>query len=198
VAAWPRQTAGAVSKSLVLGLAKLGVRASARARTRRAVDRHNAALKAQSGSASASTAGLSDLCFMSGEENEIEACGRKLAGCAHKFTREAFFSHGSIMTGPSHVHVARLVRADALTSPDDVAQSIAEKSVSLSQLLPAPPAAGEMEAAFKSAFEEVFGLSFARESLSRSDVGLVEERAAEKRAVLAAESRAAQPTGGAC
>ncbi len=194
-AAWPRQTANAVSRSLVLGLSKLGVRASARARRGRAADVHDPV--AAERPAAPSDRRLTDLCFMSGVENEIEACGRKLAGCAHKFTREAFFSHGSIMTGPSHVHVARLVQPDARASQDALAQTIAEKSVALSQLLPGPPAAGQMEAAFKSAFEEVFELCLAPESLSQSGTRLVEERAAEKRSVLAAAFRTAKSTGGA-
>ena len=182
---WPRETAGAVSQSLVQGLSRLGVQASARRRTRGTADRAGPDPAAPG------------LCFMSGAENEIEASGRKLAGCAHKSTREAFFSHGSVMTGSGHVHVARLVRANTPPSSAGLALSMAEKSISLSELLGEVPGAEEMESAFRTAFESVLGLRFRPDSLSAAGARLVEERAAQKRSVLAAAVQGAQMTGGA-
>jgi lipoate-protein ligase A len=129
--------------------------------------------------------GLGGLCFSSGVENEVEVGGKKLAGCAHKLTREAFFSHGSVMTGPRHVALARLVRPDSEHSTAELVRSLEENSVSLSELLPALPATAVMETAFKSAFEEVLGTRFVPGSLSAAEVRVVDQRAAEKRSVPA-------------
>jgi len=191
----PRETANAVSRSLVLGLSRLGVEARARSRSRRPVERSDAAPAAEG--AGSPEGRFTDLCFASGVENEIEVSGRKLAGCAHKLTREAFFSHGSVMTGPAHLRVARLLRQHAGPSATRLARSIAERSVSLSEVLQGAPAVDEMERELRSAFESVFALRFRTEGLSRDGARLVGERAAEKRAALAAALQAVRSTGGA-
>ena len=182
--AWPREVAGAVSRALRAGLSAMGVPASSRTSANGAADRPG-------------RRGASDLCFMSGAENEIEVSGRKLAGCAHKFTREAFFSHGSVLTGPRHVQIARLVRTDARCRAIGLAESIAERSTSLFQLLGRVPPADEMESAFKSAFESEFGLRFRPTELCHAGTALVEVRAAEKRSALASAVQAVKLTGGA-
>jgi len=240
--AWPKEMANAVSRSLVLGLSRLGVESSARGGKRRRVtveessgsrgcvkcDRREEPRGRRPADPGACAPGeaphrpdqrLTDICFMSGAEKEIEVSGRKLAGCAHKFTREAFFSHGSVMTGPGHIQIVQLVRCAAGTPAGPgqasgssahcgggegqashgtvengdgeparavLAQGMAERSISLSELLARLPAMDEMELAFRSAFESVFELSLRPESLSPAGAGLVAERAEEKRLTLAA------------
>ncbi|MBN1503864.1 MAG: lipoate--protein ligase family protein [Candidatus Eisenbacteria bacterium] len=195
VAVRPREAASAVARSLILGLSGLGVRA-ARTLLSRPPDRTGGETPAVGGSAGAPGGESAAVCFMSGVENEVEVSGRKLAGCAHKCTREAFFSHGSVMTGPGHLRLARLLKPNSESSRAVLGQGMAERSVSLSELLPEAPAVDEMESVFRSAFESVFGLSLRPEGLSPAAGELVEEWAAEKRAALAAAFRAVEPSGG--
>lgn len=206
----PREMANAVSGALVAGLCRLGVEAVARGRER---ERDDPGLPAAGPERARKRrphgGGLSDVCFASGAENEVEASGRKLAGCAHKLTREVFFSHGSIMTGPAHLKLVELIddpmkgpsrgvkrvyrkHADQ-SAPDprrsSLASEIASRCVSLSELLPGLPLPDELELAFKAAFESVFEFAMRPGRLSSAGERIVRQRAAEKRSALAAAGR---------
>jgi len=169
-ALWPRQFAKEVAGAVSAALVELGVAASV-----------------SSGENVAERPGApSPLCFSLGMENEVSVDGRKLAGCAHKFTGEAYFSHGSIMLGPSHARIVELLtsragRADFLR--------LREGCVSFSDLKREPPSLERAGRALRSGFEASFGVSFTDGRLSDNEKRLIRQRALEKRSTFERRER---------
>jgi len=119
----------------------------------------------------------SSLCFSSGAENEVVVGERKLAGCAHKFTREAFFSHGSIMTGYAHLRIVDLVRPEVGSM---TMSALGERSVCLSDLLQTVPGFETVGHELRKGIENSFGVSLEESRLSGREEELAGERAATK------------------
>jgi lipoate-protein ligase A len=168
---WPRQFASLTGTALCRALESLGVEVSLSPGAARSTLR-----SAQSGASFHGTRSV--LCFSSGTENEVVAGGRKLAGCAHKFTKEAFFSHGSIMTGPAHLLIVGLLRPEARTI---TMSTLGERSICLSDLLPIVPGLETVGCELKKATENNLGVPLAEEGLSSREEELADERAFEKR-----------------
>jgi len=150
-AKWPRQFAGLVADSIRRALDSVGVDASRSDALARGVRQ-------------------SRLCFSSNSENEIVVRDRKLAGCAHKFTKEAFFSHGSIMLGASHLRIVELMREETCASERKL---LAERSTCLGELLDPLPEREALGRELKRGVESVFGVT-----LSESRFTPEEKRAA--------------------
>ena len=49
-------------------------------------------------------------CFASTAKSEIVFSGKKLVGSAQRRTRSAFLQHGSILVGPEHLEIAKLLK----------------------------------------------------------------------------------------
>jgi lipoate-protein ligase A len=177
---WPRQFARFTGTALCRALQSLGVGASLSPSATHATPHGAQSAAAFQGSRSRATfhSTQSALCFGSGTENEIVVGGRKLAGCAHKFTREAFFSHGSIMIGRAHLRIVDLLRPEA----GAVGKStLSERSVCLSDLLPVVPGLETLGQKLKKGTEDSFGVSLAESELSTREEELASERAFIKR-----------------
>jgi lipoate-protein ligase A len=161
---WPRQFAGLVAAAVADALVELRVPASVLSgRSGGSVDEET-----------------SPLCFSAGMENEVGVNGRKLAGCAHKFTAEAYLSHGSIMLGRSHMRIAELLRSEA---PGADLKGLREGCISLSELmesLPSPERAGR---ALRGGFERRLCLAFVGGQLSGIEQKLIQEGTVEKRGI---------------
>jgi hypothetical protein len=102
---------------------------------------------------------------------------RKLAGCAHKFTREAFFSHGSIMTGYAHLRIVDLVRPEVGSI---TMSALGERSVCLSDLLQTVPSIETVGHELRKGIENSFGVLLEEGRLSDREEELAGERAATK------------------
>ncbi|MCX5799920.1 MAG: hypothetical protein NTX17_00815 [Candidatus Eisenbacteria bacterium] len=170
---WPRQFARLTGTALCEALRSLGVEASLSpaAEPRGANGVRSSRGSPVEGRATpngirSSGVARSSLCFSSGTENEVTVGGRKLAGCAHKFTREAFFSHGSTMTGAAHIRIVEVVgeRASGMS-----ASMLRERSVCLSDLLPSVPCLEIVGRELKRGVETSFGLSLVEGRLSRHE-----------------------------
>jgi lipoyl(octanoyl) transferase len=186
---WPKQFARLTGVALCRALESLGVGASLSQggthatfeSLQSAAARHgtqSAATFHSSQSATAFHGMRSALCFESGTENEIIVEGRKLAGCAHKFTREAFFSHGSIMVGRTHLRIVELLRPEARIIG---ASTLGERSICLSDLLAVVPGLETVGQKLKKETEDSFGVSLAEARLSGCEEQLAGERAFVKR-----------------
>ncbi len=159
---WPRQFAKLVAASVADALVELRVPASVLSEGGEAGVEHNS----------------SPICFAAGMENEVTVNGRKLAGCAHKFTAEAYFSHGSIMLGRSHMRIAELLRSEVAGA--DLVR-LREGCVSLSELTETVPSSESVGGALRKGFKRRLGLSFAEGQLSNVEERLVMKGALEKR-----------------
>lgn len=173
-AARPSVFAAAVGASLCSGLERLGVRASANVR------------RGSRGRGQGRGAGQPELCFASGVENEVEVSGKKLAGCAHKVSREVLFSHGSVIMGPGHLAVAQLLRSEIRGRLE---HALEDSSTCFEKLLGSRPEPGTAERAFREAFESVFCLSFEAALLPPAQQELVKDAVRRKRAEGSPASR---------
>jgi len=193
---WPRQFARLMGVALCEALSSLGVDASLSPGETRATLEDTRSSRGTRSSLSLGEAlrtpedarschgtgsfhgAQSSLCFSSGAENEVVVGERKLAGCAHKFTREAFFSHGSIMTGYAHLRIVDLVRPEVGSI---TMSALGERSVCLSDLLQTVPSIETVGHELRKGIENSFGVLLEEGRLSDREEELAGERALTKR-----------------
>jgi lipoate-protein ligase A len=154
---WPRQFARLVGAAVVRGLREVGV----------------VAVLSSGGEGAETRDGSSPLCFTLATENEVAVQGQKLAGCAHKFTKQAYFSHGSIMLGNSHARIVEFLKFKN-TKADSL--RVREGCISLSEVmeeLPSPESVGE---GLRRGFETSFAIEFGEGRLSEHEDRLVQKK----------------------
>ena len=150
-----------VHTALVLGLARLGVRAElVSARDGRQVSR------------AASSFG----CFAFTARHEVRAGGRKLIGSALRRYERALLQQGSILLDESHAWLPRYLRGFQ-GSLNLLTETLRTKTATVSELARRTVTAEEVVPCVVTGFEEVFGAKFVEEPLT-----LIEEE--EVRALM--------------
>jgi lipoate-protein ligase A len=114
----------------------------------------------------------SPLCFQSVSYGEITISGRKVMGSAQKRWKEGFLQQGSIMLTVEGALMRSVFRQ---TEKDNIAQTM----IGLSNVNPSVDLE-DLKKAIVNAFQEVFGVSFIRDSLSRYEEDLAERLRTEK------------------
>jgi lipoate-protein ligase A len=119
-------------------------------------------------------------CFSSAGRYEVMVGGRKLVGSAQRWLEDAVLQHGSVLLGREHSRLAELLPGDRGAGGSRAARLLAEKTISLGDLLSRPVGHAEVSRALQAGFAEVFGgrlesgpVSPGEEALARS---LVRER----------------------
>jgi lipoyl(octanoyl) transferase len=96
-------------------------------------------------------------CFIAPGLAEIQVDGRKLAGSAQLRGQRAFLQHGSLPIGPAHLDLSEM-----LPGTDESRKKarilLAEKSITLSDLLPEPLIADDLFKTLAAAFAEEFAI----------------------------------------
>jgi lipoate-protein ligase A len=96
-------------------------------------------------------------CFSSAGRYEVMVGGRKLVGSAQRWLEDAVLQHGSILLGREHSRLAELLPGEEESAGRRAARQLAEKTVSLSELLSRPVGHAEVSRAVRSGFEEILG-----------------------------------------
>ena len=97
-------------------------------------------------------------CFVASGLAELELAGRKLAGSAQRRGRRAFLQHGSLLTGPAHLELADLLPLDDAALGREARLRLAERSVSLAEVLDEMPGPDMLRDALVEAFAREFGV----------------------------------------
>jgi lipoyl(octanoyl) transferase len=104
-------------------------------------------------------------CFSSSARYEIEWKGRKLVGSAQRryaaSGREFVLQHGSILCGPAHRRLADYLAVDEMAVRDAIRQSLATKTVDLSEITETTVDRTKLAGFLKKGFEEVLKSEFA-------------------------------------
>jgi len=119
-------------------------------------------------------------CFSSAGRYEVMVGGRKLVGSAQRWLEDAVLQHGSVLLGREHSRLAELLPGEEGAGGRRAARLLAEKTISLGDLLSRPVSHAEVSRALRAGFGEIFGerlesgpVSPREEALARS---LVRER----------------------
>jgi lipoate-protein ligase A len=99
-------------------------------------------------------------CFQEPAAGEVIAGGRKIIGSAQRCERRVLLQHGSILLDGTQTTVQRLQTSPSLAQ---------DAGVTLRELLGHAPAAAEVAAAVKPAFEQTFGICLAPAALTREE-----------------------------
>ncbi|MFT5233515.1 MAG: lipoate-protein ligase A [Candidatus Krumholzibacteriia bacterium] len=73
------------------------------------------------------------VCFRSAGKHEISVGGRKIVGSAQRRTNGVFLQHGSILAGPGHLELPRLLGTEGAEASD--AKQLAAATTDLTQVL---------------------------------------------------------------
>jgi lipoate-protein ligase A len=111
-------------------------------------------------------------CFTSAARDEILYRGRKLVGSAQRRTRTAVLQHGAILAGGAQGDMASLL-ADQDGAPR-VRRSLAERTVTLEEILGRSLSFDEVAGALGAAAEKVLGVSLFQGMLEEEEAAAVE------------------------
>ncbi len=114
-------------------------------------------------------------CFSSAGRYEVMARGRKLVGSAQRWLENAVLQHGSILLGREHSRLAELLPGAGETAGRRAALRLAEKTISLTDLLSRPVSYEEVSQALRSGFQDLF-----KGRLDPGRISLEERRLARK------------------
>jgi lipoyl(octanoyl) transferase len=158
----PRAAYGIINQALVRGLRRLGVPATV----------------AATASAPDPVGDAASPCFAAPASGEIMAGGRKLVGSAQRAERRVLLQHGSILLDGSQQDVTRFL-AGAAGAPDLARTQAPEPaqlpsrppsgSITLRELLGAPPPLASLVSVLAAAFMEVLGTPLAPDVLSAGE-----------------------------
>jgi lipoate-protein ligase A len=111
-------------------------------------------------------------CFTSAARDEILHRGRKLVGSAQRRTRGAVLQHGAILTGGNQGDLADLLSGDG--GSDEVRRDLAERTITLEEILGRRMPFDEVAGALAAAAEKVLGVRLAGGMLTEEEVSAVE------------------------
>ncbi len=99
-------------------------------------------------------------CFSKSAKYEIAYQGRKLVGSAQRRYDNSILQHGSILVGTFHLHLADYIAALKGTRVEKFRQALAEKTISISQILPIKINYDKIVWAIKTGFQRCFDIYF--------------------------------------
>ena len=99
-------------------------------------------------------------CFSKSAKFEIAFQGKKLVGSAQRRYENSILQHGSILVGTFHLRIAEYIKALKGTRIERFQQALAEKTISISQILPMKINYERIMWAVKTGFQKSFDIYF--------------------------------------
>jgi lipoate-protein ligase A len=99
-------------------------------------------------------------CFSKSAKFEIAFQGKKLVGSAQRRYENAILQHGSILVGTFHLRLADYIAALKGSRIEKFRQALAEKTISISQILPTRINYDKIIWAIKTGFQQSFNIYF--------------------------------------
>ncbi len=99
-------------------------------------------------------------CFSRSAKFEIAYEGKKLVGSAQRRYEQSILQHGSILVGTFHLRLADYIKALKGVRAERFRQALAEKTISISQILSTPVNYDRLVWALKTGFQRCFGIHF--------------------------------------
>lgn len=99
-------------------------------------------------------------CFSRSAKFEIAYEGKKLVGSAQRRYENSILQHGSILVGTYHLRVADYIKGLKGARAERFRQALAEKTISISQILSAPVNYDRIVWALKTGFQQCFDIHF--------------------------------------
>jgi len=114
-------------------------------------------------------------CFSKSAKFEISFQGKKLVGSAQRRYERSILQHGSILVGDYHLHLAEYIAALKGTRIAKFRQALAEKTVSISQILSGKINYDKIIWAIKTGFQQCFDIDFFEGQLTPQEVAEVQK-----------------------
>ncbi len=108
-------------------------------------------------------------CFSQSAKFEIAFQGKKLVGSAQRRYESSILQHGSILIGAYHLRLADYIKTLKGASAEKFKQALAEKTISISQILPSRINYDKIIWAIKTGFQEHFNLDFLEGQLTSQE-----------------------------
>jgi len=99
-------------------------------------------------------------CFSKSAKYEIAYQGKKLVGSAQRRYENSILQHGSILVGNFHLNLADYITALKGPRVEKFRQALAEKTISISQILPTKINYEKIAWAIKTGFQQCFDMYF--------------------------------------
>ena len=99
-------------------------------------------------------------CFSKSAKYEIAYQGKKLVGSAQRRYGNSILQHGSILVGTFHLNLADYIKALKGTRVEKFRQALAEKTISISQILSTKINYEKIAWAIKTGFQQCFDIYF--------------------------------------
>ncbi len=99
-------------------------------------------------------------CFSKSAKFEIAFQGKKLVGSAQRRYENSILQHGSILVGSFHLRIAEYIKALKGARVERFQQALAEKTISISQILSAKINYDRIMWAIKTGFQQCFDIYF--------------------------------------
>lgn len=99
-------------------------------------------------------------CFSKSAKFEIAFQGKKLVGSAQRRYENSILQHGSILVGTFHLRLADYIKALKGPRIEKFQQALAEKTISISQILPTKINYDKIIWAIKTGFQQCFDIYF--------------------------------------
>lgn len=113
-------------------------------------------------------------CFSASAQYEILLHGRKLVGSAQRHFPKAVLQHGSILLGDFHLKLPTYLKITPPSAADQLMSLLAEKTISISQVLNYTPAYQQVIDAIVAGFVEKKHISFIAKKLTPGEWAGVE------------------------
>lgn len=99
-------------------------------------------------------------CFSKSAKFEIACQNKKLVGSAQRRYENSILQHGSILVGNFHLHLADYIASIKGPRTEKFRQALAEKTISISQILPTKINYEKIIWAIKTGFQQCFDIYF--------------------------------------
>ncbi|OQX88514.1 hypothetical protein B6D60_02080 [candidate division KSB1 bacterium 4484_87] len=115
-------------------------------------------------------------CFSTSARYEIAFDGKKLVGSAQRRYENSILQHGSILTGEYHLNLAKYVKLRDGITEEDFRQQLADKTITVSQILAKPVNWEALAAALRMGFQQKFNIQFIDNPLTSQEIAEVKQR----------------------